>query len=286
MKPFTITTPSALIEKKVECKTHGLYMSRLLVERPEVWSFCPSCEEEQKAARAREEDVRKQRRLEENLEEAGILKRFRNATFESYEPRSQHHAQVLVAMKNYAENFAFHLEAGRCLGLLGGPGQGKTHLGVALLKEIIGKGFTGRYCREYDFFLSIKNTWAAGKNKLTERTETEIIKSYVRPDLLVLDEIGVQFFTPAEDALIFQVIENRYGSMKPTMVISNLNKPIPEKTLHGRRTKDVEDALGFRAYDRLVEDDGILLTFPAGLVSYRVLKNQEMREISEGSAIQ
>ena len=259
-----------------ECKIHGPFEAKLLVKRPEIWSSCPVCEAEFRAEKEVEAEFGRTRRMEENLMEAGILKRFRDKTFDNYRPQSEAQAQILEAVKGYADNFAEdfvgHRAAGRCLGLLGGAGQGKTHLGVALLKEVIRQGFTARYCREYDFFLSVKNTWTGGGDK---RTETEIIQGYVRPDLLVLDEIGVQFFSRAEEALIFQVIENRYGAVKPTVVISNLKKPKSGKSREGdgnplSRTKveDVEDALGFRSYDRLIEGGGILLTFPSA-VSYR-----------------
>ena len=263
-----------LAEKPAKCERHGPYMTRLLAERPkEVWSFCPGCQAEIKAERAREEEALKKRKLEGNLKEAGILRRFRDATFGTYGPQTEGQARIHEAVMDYAANFEDHLEAGRCLVIVGGPGQGKTHLGVSLLKEIIYWGWTAVYCREYDFFRAVKETWSGGGNRQTERA---IVEHFVKPDLLILDEIGVQFFSRAEGALIFQIIENRYGAVKPTMAISNLPGPPPNKSRSGdgrplNRTKveDIEDALGFRAYDRLVERGGILLSFPPGQPSYR-----------------
>jgi DNA replication protein DnaC len=152
------------------------------------------------------------------------------------------------------------------MALLGAPGLGKTHLGVSMLREVVGQGYTGLYARGYDFLLALKDAWAGRGRKAAE---IDVIKQYVKPDLLVLDEIGVQYFTDAEETMFFQIIENRYGANKPTIIISNLGKPAPDKRRgpDGRRlpgnnqTKDIEDALGFRAFDRLMEGGGICLEF-------------------------
>jgi DNA replication protein DnaC len=255
------------------CKSHGEYEAKLLLVQPEHWSNCPVCNSEILARRAGGDERSRLKRLEENLREAGILKRFQDATFDTYRPRNSVQAQILQDVRDYAKNFKNHLAAGRCLAILGGPGLGKTHLGVAMLKEVIGQGYKARYAREYNFFQAMKETFGGGRDK---RTEREIIQEYVAPDLLVLDEIGVQFFTRAEETLIFQVIENRYGEVKPTVIISNLAAPIQNKRRDGdgqpkdrSQVKDVEDALGFRSFDRMIQGGGIMLTFPDGQPSHR-----------------
>ena len=44
------------------------------------------------------------------------------------------------------------------------------------------------------------------------------------PDLLILDEVGVQNVTEFERTVMLELINSRYEAMKPTIVISNRGK--------------------------------------------------------------
>src|SRR5690606_23131134 len=81
------------------------------------------------------------------------------------------------------------------------------------------------------------------------QTEAEAIASFVTPDLLILDEVGVQFGSDTEKLILFEIINGRYESMKPTIVISNL------------AIGELEAYLGERAFDRLREGGGKAVVF-------------------------
>jgi DNA replication protein DnaC len=68
-------------------------------------------------------------------------------------------------------------------------------------------------------------------------------------DLLILDEIGVQFGSETERNLLFDVLNERYEDCKPTLLLSNLPK------------QDVAKYLGERVMDRLREDGGRVVVF-------------------------
>ena len=63
-------------------------------------------------------------------------------------------------------------------------------------------------------------------NQLVEkqRTEAEVIRIYTDPELLIIDEVGVQFGSEAEKLILFEIINTRYERMMPTILISNLPK--------------------------------------------------------------
>lgn len=50
------------------------------------------------------------------------------------------------------------------------------------------------------------------------------MRTYIAPNLLVIDEIGVQFGSEAEKIILFEIINERYEAMKPTILISNLSQ--------------------------------------------------------------
>ena len=48
-----------------------------------------------------------------------------------------------------------------------------------------------------------------------------MVAGFIRPDLLILDEVGVQFGSETEKMILFEIINGRYEQLKPTIVISN-----------------------------------------------------------------
>ena len=129
---------------------------------------------------------------------------------------------------------------------VGLPGTGKTHLaagiGLRLMKRDNRRVLFTTVMRAVR---SIKETWTRG----SELTESEAIEKLVAPDLLILDEVGVQFGSETEKLMLFDVLNERYERRRPTLLISNLD-------LDGVRAY-----LGERIFDRLREDGGEAVAF-------------------------
>ena len=90
-------------------------------------------------------------------------------------------------------------------------GTGKNHLALAIARHAITEHqssaiFTTalKIAREY------KSTWS----KNSTRTEDEVIRQFTKPDLLIIDEVGVQFGSEAEKMIMFEIINTRYERMK------------------------------------------------------------------------
>jgi DNA replication protein DnaC len=59
----------------------------------------------------------------------------------------------------------------------------------------------------------------------------DIMDDLARAKLLILDELQVRGDTPAEDRLITTLIDDRYASKKPTILIANLTEEGLQKSL-------------------------------------------------------
>ena len=96
-----------------------------------------------------------------------------------------------------------------------------------------------------DAVRSVKETWRPG----SEHSERKAIGRFYEPDLLILDEVGVQFGSEAEKIILYDIINGRYERVLPTILISNL----PEAELGAY--------LGDRVLDRMSEGGGVTLAF-------------------------
>lgn len=133
---------------------------------------------------------------------------------------------------------------GRGLLLMGSCGVGKTHLAVAILRELIDKG---AQCLFYDFgalLKAIQGTY----NPNTRTSELEILAPVFESDALVLDELGAS--KPTEWVLdtMQQIIRARYNDRRLTIFTSNY---LDECS--GRESETLEDRIGARLRSRLYQ---------------------------------
>jgi DNA replication protein DnaC len=243
----------ALVDaKEKECSKHGAFTAtvRFTSDGQRSWSGCPRCEAEVFVAREAKYE------LDRRLSMANIPLRFAGKTFADYEAKTAGQKDVLSIARGYAENFDDHFKAGRCLIFSGKVGCGKTHLSCAIGRSILERPFVDTGTWRNDSWHSVKYTTAAeviseirstwGKRELRE---ADVFKSFARPHLLVLDEVGVQCGSKDERRLLEVVIDNRYRDLRPTIVCSNLSK------------SEMSEFIGERGYDRLRENGGLLVVY-------------------------
>lgn len=246
-----------IAEKDVDfnCKTHGM-QKRKIRNYGRGWTkpFCGLCRKDldEKSRKLQENAQRiieienKKKRISELLEKSMIPKRFKDSTFHNYiaKPGAQQKNKSICV--DYAKNFLAMLEAGTSLVFCGNVGNGKTHLSAAICNEII---------REHQcsaIFMGVIRAVRGVKetfSPLSRVTQQEAINRLVRPSLLVLDEVGVQFGSEAEKLILFEVLNERYQSVKPTILISNL------------QPKELQNYITSRGVDRLKENGGKVLRF-------------------------
>lgn len=231
------------------CDIHGAFESKAIKFGNRVlhWTKCPTCCEIHSAKeaekRAAEEAADRQRRLEARLDQAGIPLRYRSKDFASFVADTDAKERARSTAMAFSAEFDRHAKDGTFCVFSGLPGTGKSHLAIAILQEVM-KSRTGMYTSAIDAVRMVRNTW----RKDSERTETQVLQMLASIDLLVMDEIGVQYGTDAEQVTLFDIIDKRYRDMRPTILLTNLN------------AKGMKEFLGDRSYDRLREG-GIWVPF-------------------------
>jgi DNA replication protein DnaC len=129
--------------------------------------------------------------------------------------------------------------------LVGNQGMGKTHLLVALGYEACRKGINTRFTRVIDMINDLTTAQQAG-------TLGRALRTYIKPDLLLLDELGYLPVDKRGADLMFQVVAARYeqGSIAITT-----NRPFNR----WGDIFDVDKTLASAMIDRLMHHGDALL---------------------------
>jgi len=102
--------------------------------------------------------------------------------------------------------------------LLGPPGCGKSHLGVALGIKAVEAGYRGYFSGATDMTKALVSAWAEG-------TFNHKVRTYTSPSILVIDDVGITPFDRTEANAFFQVVNRRYELRSATIVTTNRGLP-------------------------------------------------------------
>lgn len=108
--------------------------------------------------------------------------------------------------------------------LIGPPGLGKSHLAQAVGYHIIKAGFQVVYCSIFDLIRELQAD-------LSPAELNRSLARYLKPDLLVVDDMGLKVLPPKSGEVLLEIIMRRYEN-RSTLMTSN--RPIEEwgKLLH------------------------------------------------------
>jgi DNA replication protein DnaC len=183
-------------------------------------------------------------RVERLLAAARIPKRYEHCDLESYGPSPSYLSQgmaktaVMTFVKKYPTIDVGLLFMGTC-------GVGKTHLAVALLRQvIIEKRCRGLFYDFRDLLRDIQSSW----NSVSQSSELEVLGPVLEADLLVLDELGANKPTEWVRDTVAHIINNRYNDRRLTIFTSNY---LDEPSKPGEET--LTDRIGMRLRSRLYE---------------------------------
>jgi len=128
--------------------------------------------------------------------------------------------------------------------LMGPCGVGKTHLAVAIIRELIEK--KGVPCLFYDFRDLLKEIQAS-YNPQSPVSEGSILEPVLEAEVLLLDELGATKVTDWMRDTLTSIINSRYNDHMATIITSNWmdEKRDDEETL--------EERIGTRLRSRLYE---------------------------------
>jgi DNA replication protein DnaC len=245
--------------KSLNCQLHGIYESNVItIAGREHPGRCPLCVAAERPAEGHASIAERNRSL---LVRAEIPPRYLSRTFENYRSVSPKAREALRSCENYAECFEHVRKHGTGLILCGRPGTGKTHLVCAIARQVI-----------LTHSRSVWYTTVAQAVRLVKQTydrdasgsEAEALKRFQQPDLLILDEVGMQRGTEYEVMLIGEVIDKRYAAVLPTVLVTN------------HTHTELAQFIGPRAIDRMYEGGGLVLSFDWDSYRPKVEKDKDL----------
>ena len=207
---------------KEVCPKHGTPLKIETVEALgrtiRLPASCPQCQEIVMETERQQEEKRQEALFRTAQRDAGIPLRYQQACLGPFPVVAPGQENVLAGAKDFVE-MAWRDSTG--LILIGRVGSGKTHVACAILNALLRTGKKGLFLTIVQAIRRIKETY--GKD--SEKTEQEALRGLLAPDILILDEVGVQRGTDTEHQILLEIVNERYNRMKPTILMSNLTMP-------------------------------------------------------------
>jgi len=209
---------------------------------------------------------------------AEIPENYRHASFDNfYLPHDNPTAsrllqRAMLPVKAYANNFPV-LKDKLGLLLVGPQGVGKTHLAVAVLRELLARGHEGVFF----YYQNLLERIRAGYNEKMGMSDRETYKTAMESEVLFLDDLGAHRVTDWVEDTVTSIITHRCNYRKPLIATTNFPDPdmggmTTEKAAPGSAAKynvhtTLEERIGPRARSRLFEMCTIVQMW--GLSDYR-----------------
>jgi DNA replication protein DnaC len=166
-------------------------------------------------------------------------------------------AQAKLVVQAFAQNYPAGGETG--LLLMGPCGVGKTHLAVAALRELMGRGHEARF---YDYRELLKELQASYDPEHPV-SEMGVLEPVLKAEVLLIDDIGASKPSPWALDTIGHILNKRYNDNRVTLLTTNYpdraeSEPAISSMPSGQkmtapREETLVDRLGQRVRSRLYE---------------------------------
>ncbi len=192
--------------------------------------MCPLCEntgwrpvEENGTRRVVRCECWREHMSQQRVVEANIPKRYQHCTLANFEAYNESLERAVAEGRRVADAFP---AVTRGLFLEGQPGVGKTHVAVAVLKQVVQTtGARGLFYDTRDLLRVIRSTY----DPSIRTTELDILRPVMKADLLVLDDLGAEKTSEWVEETMNLIVNTRYNERRLTIFTSNY-PDIPDDT--------------------------------------------------------
>ena len=153
---------------------------------------------------------------EHQLTHARITRRYQDCQLTNFEQTVDSLREAHRRARAFVEAFP---AVDKGLLLRGRHGVGKTHLAVAMLREIIAtKGARGYFYETRELLKLVRDTFAA-----PGESEMDVLRPVLDADILVLDDLGAEKTSEWVQETLGLVVNTRYSERRPTIFTTNLD---------------------------------------------------------------
>src|ERR1700752_3340481 len=175
-----------------------------------------------------------------------IPARYHHCTIQGYEAANHELSKWAAKMEAQIIIDDYLTLEGRGLLLTGPVGVGKTHLAVAILRELIARyQVRGLFYQFGALLRQIQDSY----NPVSQNSELTVLAPVFNADVLVLDELGASKPTDWVRDTMMQIINNRYNEKRLTIFTTNYS----DLRKNEKEGETLEDRTGVALRSRLYE---------------------------------
>jgi len=203
------------------------------------------------------EDYEKKLRIEEFLKNPAIGKRFIDKNFTNFQVTKENN-NAYTSCLTFVNKFNQFLDAGLGILMIGTYGCGKTHLEVAIAKELINRGYKVLFYNVTDLHIEFNRVMSRKREEEMDEFFNQFLDAdlFILDDLMSINEVGsysnYEFF-------LYKLISFMYLNKKSIFVSTN----IP--------TEELARGISPRVLDRL---SGITSRIKNSAGSYRKMEKE------------
>jgi DNA replication protein DnaC len=181
---------------------------------------------------------------------AVIPRRYRDVAFDR-PPVTEIDAQVVAAVRRFADRIDEQLDKGRGLWLMGSVGTGKTTLAMLVAKAALSAGRSVAIYSLPRLLNEIRDTHRA------ERSHVDLLDRLTAVDLLHVDDVGAERTTDWVLEELYSIVNARYEDERSMVITTNildreaLCEQISERTVS--RLTEMCDELPLVGHDRRMD---------------------------------